>query len=218
MTNRDVGPAIPSGLTLSPIPAKTSELSLNLYLSVDQNSPQFKIPLDDFVFGTSLTAATTGDVVNETTFDPLVVSGQMQGISPSLFAALRSGRRFAKATLTQSTADAPLTITTLGNVYITDDLISGNADTLPNQQLKLLYSQITQSAAGVATSWDILQDRAIGPAPLPGPDLSSLPTSTGSIVLELKEFASDSRPRVRINLDSLEYGFDKISTVSGWTH
>ncbi len=110
----------------------------------------------------------------------------MQGVSPSLFAALTLGRRFGKATLTKSTASSPLTIATLGDVYITDEAISGDTDTLPIQQLKLLYSQITQSAAGVTTSWDILSERSEGPVPLPGPDLSTLPASTGSIVWNLK--------------------------------
>ncbi len=207
---RPTGPAIPSGLTLTTIPAKPSEISLSLYSSVDGNLPVFTIPLDDFTFGSSATGVVTDTSGGATTFDQLVVSGQMQGSSPSLLAALNSGRRFGKATLTRNSASAPLTLATFGNVYITDDLISGDSDAIPNQQFKLLYSQITQSANGVTASWDALTKRAEGPAPLPGPDLASLPAATGKILFELKQRTTDANPIVSINLDSVQYGFDKV--------
>ncbi len=212
LTSSEIGPAIPSGLTLSPIPTKASELSLKLYTSIDGTFPTFTIPLDDFVFGSNVTALVGAGA---TAFDQLVVTSQLQDISPTLFAALLRGRRFGKVTLTKDSASGPLTIATMGDVYITDDLISGDAETLPIQQFKLLYSQITQSAAGVSTSWDILRRRADGPVPLTGPDLSSLPASTGSILFELKAKATDQRPSVSINLDSLKYGFDKIPNGVG---
>ncbi len=58
VSRRNVGPAVPSGLTLTPMPAKESELSLNLYTSSNGNVPAFTMPLDDFVFGSKVPGLT----------------------------------------------------------------------------------------------------------------------------------------------------------------
>lgn len=103
---------------------------------------------------------------------------------PSFWQALVRNTQYAASACSFSkTASAqPITLVTLGTVYVTDNLIDSSDGEVPKQTLRLIYGQITESAGSVVKSWDLVTSKPLGPAPLPGPDLANLPVPThGSI-------------------------------------
>ena len=214
VTQRVEGPPLPATPVIVPLPNVSSALSLNLFSSAS-NVPTLSVPVNDFVFGSrGVELLDSGTTLGLTSFDPLEVTTVYQNPSPKLLTALTRNTQYVRATLTKSTLAQPITLVTLGAVYVTDSLVeSSDGDGEgPKQTLRLIYGQITESAGSIVKSWDVVTAKPIGPAPLPGPDLADLPVPTGNLRLVLGRDAT-SVPEVDVLLKASDFGFVKSSNA-----
>jgi type VI protein secretion system component Hcp len=218
-------PRLPSGLTLSRLPAPANT-SVTLQLA-GGDAPAATIILNTFQFGfddpVTILKGTSSTVSGLISFDALDVTANLSNASPDLFEALVSGISYDTATLTENNASGqPIAVWVLGNVSITNDAVTGTrgASGLPVEELKFVFAAITEANNTYTDSWSRVTQQDTGsdiPRLPPGLPLSSpsAPTRPG-LTLQL---AGGDAPvaTAAINLNTFQFGFHNTVTISSAT-
>jgi type VI protein secretion system component Hcp len=197
------GPTLPSGLTLDalPTPAATG-LALNLYTSTAATAtPVATLNLNTFQFGFHKVGGTVGS-----SFDALDVTLGLSSNSPALLAALSAQTPYALARITQTDAQGNTTgFWALSNVFVTDDVVTGNGSGLPGEELKFAFQGYGQGVGTHTATWDQVTNTTTNLGNLDPGSPAAAPTR---ITLDL---AGGNATAVNLDLNTFQFVFNSAT-------
>jgi type VI protein secretion system component Hcp len=188
LTQSNIGPAAPDGVTLAALPALTSPaLTLELQPSSASTLAAVTLGLDSYQFGftnaTTIDAATGGAVAGKVFFD-LGVAAPLSAAAPQLFAALVADRNYSTAVLTQrNAAGDPVAEWVLGTVVIFSDDIHNDSAAVPTEAPQLVFDSVTEVTAADTASWNRITKTSNGPALPAGVTLVPLGAVTPTVAV-----------------------------------
>lgn len=211
--SKSIGPAIPAGLTLDPLPTP-----LNPSITIDfvplpgsTNALPFSMPVDSYQF---VSKHKNGE--SKSSFGELLITAPFQGHSPRAHRAMLTGSHYETAVLTQrNAAGNPVAAWSLGTVFIESDVIVGG-DVMLTSSMSIEFGSMTTATSSLTKSWSVFENNATGPSLPAGLALSPLPTSASFVSLYLP--AVSGSPAITIPIDSYRLAFESevdIGSVGG---
>jgi type VI protein secretion system component Hcp len=190
LTQNNVGPAAPDGVTLAALPAPTAPtLTLELQPSSASTLPAVTLELDSYYLGSinkpTFDSATGGSAAGKAILQDLAVSVPLNGAVPQLFAALVAGRSYSTAVLTQrNAAGDPVAEWVLGNSSLLSvDNVSGDGSAVPTEALHITYASATEVTSDRTVSWNQITNSRGGPTPPAGVTLVPLGAITPTVAI-----------------------------------
>lgn len=202
------GPALPSGLMLSSIPAApATAISLELVPPPGQSFPHaLSLSVSDYEFGFR-TDLTKGK------FDELRITTPFTANSPRLDRAIFIDTpHYASAILKQRDSTGQVVLAwVMGDVFVTGDTITGEVGA-PTSEMTFEFLSVTEATSAYKQSWHQGINDDVGPAWPAGLVVSPLPSlpSSPRMTLDLKpEFG----PNILLPINSFSFELENTSTV-----
>ncbi len=214
--NNSTGPALPGGLTLSPLPAAPSAPLITLQLipqSGPSTLPAITLPIDSYQFGIQNPVAGIG---SSTSFDALQVQFSLAANSPWLLRAVGATDHFGTAVLTQrNSAGAPVAVWVMDTVNVVSDSRAGAGDSLPGESAAMIFSSVTEATSAWQKSWSVSLNNNTGPGLPAGTTLSAYSSPPPSMVTLKLTPASGTSPVLTLPIASFSLGLRNLAEVAG---